>query len=451
MVDSSTTSYSALPTGDTKSQTDTTAKGKSVAGQDVDKLYDQLCVRNANPSRHVEDPLQGTIKELINVRKEIELVCEKTEELQAILQEFLDNLRNSTPNRNVFHLLEDFRDEVNGWNPAHEIFTITNRDFDLDCQHSLANNEAILQRTVLISMIDRWRLNKMFTFNCEGHWKMAKLNPLPVPKMVKAIIGGLKADLVLFYRFELFAGVEYDSATAFPDHLKVCAFPDGNTTRCFPFIFVEAKRGEKDLTYAIYCNMLNASQALWNMYKWMEAGDQIDAFFKHVRVFSISLNAEKLIVRVHRAIPYPEQGTLKFVYDDLYSLSHYTRNESSLLIRNLLLEYGLSRLRGYLITAYEYIIQRKLPSLRDIPELWSLPEVRDAVERMEGSLESSAVAEFHEQPDAEVDEAVPTQPESSKRAAPNKPLQGGKHTKAMKRQHLVDPRSSFGASQLSLE
>ena len=302
MVESSTASYSGATPSDVQSQGASTLKTKkSGSGQDVDKLYKNLNLRDADPELKTDDPLVSNFRKLLDIYQKIRVPSASAQDLLPSFQEVINLLRQNDPNDDLYDTFETFQTGFNAWKPAHKLFTLSNSDFDFDRIHSYKHNEFVLQRTVLTSILDRWRLNRMFTFNCEGHWKMAKHDPLPAPNGRSPSIGGLKADLVLFYRFKSFAGMKYGAVNAMPEELEKYAFPDGNTTRCFPLIFIEAKRGMQDLTYAIYCNMHNASQALWSMYKWMRAGKEEKTFFEHVRVLSISISAREMIVRLHRA------------------------------------------------------------------------------------------------------------------------------------------------------
>lgn len=454
IVTSSATSTSGAVPGDTQSRaaTETTVKGK---GQDIKKLRNGLCVRNADPKRRTEDTLIRDIRDFLNPNEEIFIPFRDAQDLRNIFQDFVNLFDSNDLSQNCYGAIEDVQNKFNEWKPAHKLFTLTNHDFDFDRNHSLDHSEHVLQRTVLTSVLDRWRLNDMFTFDCEGQWKSAKENPLPVPSGQDKNFGsGLKADLVLYYRFEVFAGRSYDSSTAVPARLQKYAFPDGDTTRCFPLVYIEAKKGMHDLTYALYCNMHNASQALWNIYNWMREGQETRTFFDHVRVFSISLNAEKLIARVHRARPLSDQeNMLEFLWDELYVLPDYSRDQACLLIRNILLNYGVARLRGYLIKAYNTIIGCDLPDIRGIEQMWKRPEVKAAVEQKEAA-EAEVVAQAAGARVAVADEsfsqASPVQARSSKRAAPVKDPGSSKRLRGGVQDQQIPGASSFGASGLSI-
>lgn len=67
--------------------------------------------------------------------------------------------------------IEMFSVEVASWMPARGLAVITKKHFSSDVALCKDNNEAILQRTVMLSIIDRWELPNTFLFNCEGQWR----------------------------------------------------------------------------------------------------------------------------------------------------------------------------------------------------------------------------------------------------------------------------------------
>lgn len=118
-----------------------------------------------------------------------------------------------------------------------------------------------------------------------------------------------------------------------------------------------------DLTYALYCNM--------HIMPRRRSG-----------TYTTGCARVRKIARVHRAKPLSDQNNMwEFLFDDLYVLPYYSRDQACLLIRNMLLNYGVARLRGYLTKAYRTIIGRDLPDIRDLKDMWKRHEVRAAVKR----------------------------------------------------------------------
>ncbi|RYC63272.1 hypothetical protein CHU98_g2926 [Xylaria longipes] len=81
----------------------------------------------------------------------------------------------------------------------------TNQKFENDLEHCKAPaNEAVFQRTVMMSIIDRSHLKSAFDFNCEGQWSLQGSNPLPSDG--DDAITGPKPDLAIFFRFDYLVG-----------------------------------------------------------------------------------------------------------------------------------------------------------------------------------------------------------------------------------------------------
>ncbi|KAI0965164.1 hypothetical protein F4678DRAFT_467829 [Xylaria arbuscula] len=142
--------------------------------------------------------------------------------------------------------------------------------------------------------------------------------------------------------------------------------PDGYIQRCFPFIFIEAKKGFYDLTPALMANMHSASQALFNIFVWMRVAGHKDEFFSDVRVFSIAINAERFALRVHRAQAAEEGDGLEFYYDDVCEGLAYKRDHVCDLIRNVLVGYAEKTLINVLKESVETVLrnERQIQALK---------------------------------------------------------------------------------------
>lgn len=319
-------------------------------------ILDKLRTRRAVADLRTTDKKTEHFKSVLGVQKPITIPFKDTKALQTILKNFLQRCETSRPRENSYTAIEDLSNEINKWKPTFNLNTITNQDFKNDIAHCQHSNEAVFQRTVMISIIDRWQLNDMFDFNCEGHWSLQGTYPLPSTQGPDDKVTGPKPDLAIFFKFEALTGNDVLSFSApVPPKLKSCIWPDNYLRRSFPFIFIEAKKGFHDLTFAVYANMHSASQALFNIYKWMEKAGHTDVFFEQVRLFSIAINAEKIIARVHRASRLAGEESLVFLYDELLTLYRYSRDEACLLIRNILVEYGVTELHGILKDTFEEV------------------------------------------------------------------------------------------------
>jgi hypothetical protein len=377
-------------------------------------ILNKLRTRRVIPDLSTADEKAEHFKSTFGVQKPITIPFKDTKALQTILRNFLQRCEKARPRDNSYTAIEELSNEINKWKPTFNLTTITNQDFENDVAHCQHSNEAVFQRTVLISIIDRWQLNDMFDFNCEGHWSLQGTYPLPSTQGPKDRVTGPKPDLAIFFKLEALIGTDASSFSApVPPKLESCIWPDNYVRRCFPFVFIEAKRGFHDLTFAVYANMHSASQALFNIYKWMEKAGFTDVFFEKVRLFSIAINAEKIIARVHRASPLAGEEGLVFLYDDLCTLYKYSRDDACLLIRNILVEYGVAELHGILKDTFEEVSRQF----------------------KEGTFQND------EPPKRKNDPML---------SASTKKARTSQNASQTASQHTIDPSSSFGASRIDI-
>jgi hypothetical protein len=270
-------------------------------------------------------------------------------ELQSILNGFLQRCENAQPNDNGYAAVEDLSNQINRWRSTVDLISITNREFDIDLNYCKNSNEAVLQRTIMLSIIDRWRLHELFVYNCEGQWYLPKIFQLPT-RVRGDEVTLPKPNLAVSFTLEAFTGT--DTSSPFPKEIGSCMRPDRGVGRCFPFIFVEVKRGAHDLESASMANLHSASQALFNIFVWMLRAGHAEVFFDRVRVFSIVLNAQEISLRVHRAVPVPNVNALSYHFDDIVTINGYSRDQACLLFKNILIEYGKKELHGILKSTF---------------------------------------------------------------------------------------------------
>jgi hypothetical protein len=123
---------------------------------------------------------------------------------------------------------------------------------------------------------------------------------------------------------------------------------------------MEAERAEHDLNPAFKANAYSASQALYNMYVWMFFAGDVDTFLRHVRVFTVALNARELAIRSHRA-EFDSQERLCFKYDDIVPQFQYTPDQACRLIQSILVAYGAEELHQILKRTFEKVVDALLP------------------------------------------------------------------------------------------
>jgi hypothetical protein len=78
----------------------------------------------------------------------------------------------------------------------------------------------------------------------------------------------------------------------------------------------------------------------------MEKAKRTDIFFKNIRLFSIAINTEKIIIRIHQTNSLTEENNLIFLYDDLCTLYKYNKDDTCLFIRSIFIKYGIAELHG---------------------------------------------------------------------------------------------------------
>ncbi|KAI1130572.1 hypothetical protein F5Y10DRAFT_289243 [Nemania abortiva] len=303
------------------------------------------------------------------------ILLEQTEPLCDKIELFLKKANEFQRGASIRDAVEELSDAINEWKSTVHMATVTNQDFNKDLEHCKYHaNAAIFQRTVMMSILNRHQISDKFTFNCEGQW-LPQRNHYALPSTEENSIPDPKPDLAIFFRFESLLGEgPYSYSTPIPDRLKACMSPDGSIDRCFPFIFVEAKKGFHDLEFALMANMHSASQALFNIYVWMsEAGHQ-DKFFSDVRLFSLAINAKKFAFRVHRAQAVEEGGGegLEFYYDDICDGYNYKRDHVCNLIRNVIDSYAETTLLDVLKKSVLVVTQNQRQALKRKSEVAGL-------------------------------------------------------------------------------
>ena len=335
---------SSMNTGENTGENASTARVSKSRGVKVSpsKLKYRRINQKAKPDERLEH-LMSIIKTTLP-----ELPLEETGALQFVAQSFLDEAR-SQPKANSYPFINHFsfnwdkaKSEIN-YPVINEIY------FNADLKRCLVGNEAVLQRTIMIHMINQYWLGEIFDWNCEGQWSQPKDTRLP--SIEDDEISLPKPDLAMFFTLESFSGE--DDEDPIPSELEKCISPDGRD-RCFPFLFMEVKKAGTDLQEAQMANLHSASQALYNMYMWVVRAKNEQQFFNTVRVFSLVFNAQDLSVRVHRAA-LRENGEIGFRFDELLPLKRYTKDQACLLIRTIATEYAANELHPLLLEIFKKV------------------------------------------------------------------------------------------------
>jgi hypothetical protein len=245
------------------------------------------------------------------------------------------------PDEDCYVYLDDFSYDFDEGKSKINHPIVNRRYFEADLNRCLGSNEAVLQRTIMIHIINQYWLDPIFDWNTEGQWSQPK--DARLPSRVDDEISLPKPDLAISFKLKSFTFAE-DESDPVPEDLKNCLSPDGGK-RCFPFLFLEAKKGGADFKDAYIANLHSASQALYNIHSWMVRCDKEKLFLDKVRVFSVVINAQDLGIRVHRAVKMPSRGgELSFLFDELRPSGRYTKDQVCLLIKTILNDYAAKEL-----------------------------------------------------------------------------------------------------------
>ena len=230
---------------------------------------------------------------------------------------------------------------------------ITAQYFEANLKRCLSMNEAVLQRTIMMTVFDQHWLGETFDWNTEGQWFQPKDSR--VPSTIDDKMSSPKPDLAISFSRRSFTG--FDISDPIPAELEKCISPEGDD-RCFPFLFMEVKKAASDLQDAYLANLNNASQALFNMYLWMAQAGQMKEFFDEIRVFSLVFNAEDMSVRVHRCAQ-ESDGELFFFFDEVRAPARYNRDQAWVLVNSILENYAAEKLHPTLKNAYETVSRQE--------------------------------------------------------------------------------------------
>lgn len=317
-----------------------------------------LRVRRVSSDPEPDDKL-GYLKSILTKRLP-ERPLKSIMELRSITQMFIQQI-DDYPEESCYSYIDEFSYSFDKGKSEIGYPAVNRRYFEADLKRCLARNEAVLQRTIMIHIINQYWLDEIFDWNTEGQWSQSKDTLLPSRN--EGDITQPKPDLALSFTLKSFT-VSKDNSDPIPPDLSKCISPDGGK-RCFPFLFFEVKKAAADLQDAYISNLYSASQALYNIYHWMVRSEQEDIFFEKVRVFSVVFNAQDLGIRVHRAVKLPtERGALTFLFDEFEPLGRYTKDQACLQIRTILNDYAKKELHPVLQSTFTELVTQEDERIR---------------------------------------------------------------------------------------
>ncbi|KAI9873676.1 MAG: hypothetical protein M1830_010728 [Pleopsidium flavum] len=249
-------------------------------------------------------------------------------------------------------------------------------------QCSKGSNEALFQRTLMMSLIarhsfiyDRNDTNQgCLDFSVEETWSCPPMPTRAYPKGERFLTQP-KPDLAVCFRRE--ALIPEDLWSAFPKAtMRLACYEHAvdATERLFHFFTIEAKKARisADDDVGKRQSLNNASQALHNMFEFFrDAGPQHeDDFFTKVRFFSVVASTEGLTMRIHRAtrdaagwaliLKNRPEYPLKFKYREFFTIQRKDFGREMVLetFKKILIGYGANELRPLLHKAAAAIMEK---------------------------------------------------------------------------------------------
>jgi hypothetical protein len=257
----------------------------------------------------------------------------------------------------------------------------------IDMEKCTRSNEAIFQRTIMMSLFDRHGLGDFLDYTCEETWQSDAATSMPTWGSPDIQLAKPKPDLtVAFKTFKLLPpGHDFEDLNCFGGLLgHLC--PEGDkkeqVQRAMHFFSVETKGklGKIENSEAEFQNLNTASTALHNIYMIMRDVDETRAFFRDVRFFSVAATVGCFEIRVHRGYRVSGSSLLDATYpvgyrfDTLIKLApgvmgaDYTRDMTTRIVYNILFRYGVGKLRPLLMRCLEKVLaKRGGPNFRHVP------------------------------------------------------------------------------------
>lgn len=343
--------------------------GASGTSGTTKRLHKTVASRTAQLDAHQSSLVPEDGKDSITtrledaMRRDIGLSETDLKGLLDILSKCIAGAEGLRKDSERYQHFKTFRRDLNEALPACHLFTLTEDDFEKDQMRCLKSKEALLQRTLLYSSTDRWRMEDCFVVDGEDTWKVAPDYRLPdareISEQSEAAGPNPTPDLAISFDFNKICApgtVERDVVHHINSKLITCVHPDGIKHRCFPFLFVEAKPKRDSIDLAVLDGTYAANQALQNIYSCMERAGTTEDFDK-VRCFSIGMNAERMEVRVHFARLSRVFKTLYFHFFVADSGGRPLKNSLSPVIRSILQDYASPTLLPILQRTFKRLIR----------------------------------------------------------------------------------------------
>ncbi|KAL9113987.1 MAG: hypothetical protein Q9187_007543 [Circinaria calcarea] len=280
--------------------------------------------------------------------------------------------------------------------------------WQIDIETCIGSNEAMFQRTTMMTILNRHELDDKLTYVCEAPWKSDRF-PCKDCKPGLCKVSQPQPDLVVAFKPtrlmpEGKRAPDFSRLRSQTNHI----FPEGEgvqkSKRAFPFFAMEVKgrRGTLDNAVAEAQNLNTASQGLYNIYRCMQDTDNTEEFFEDVRIFSAVATTEGFWLRAHRPVLLAkdqcnkEDYPIGFDFDEVVTIrGKYTRAEANRIVYNVLFHYGVKKLFPILKRTVQDLFQQNPgPGSRSNPysvgsrAASQAPARKRNVEEMGGSFDS---------------------------------------------------------------
>ena len=368
-----------------------------------------LGVRNTGIDKHqAKDWHTASLQEYIDKGTSYKTSKPHLQDLFSLIRNFLkhyDIRRHEAELDVLYKEVEEFRTTLQEQFYKLGFFGLNDEDFNFDLLSAQKNNEAYVQRTIMIHSASHWRLSDLFVPVFEQGWnnqtprlptnrrenvrpdvedaggpnvrrqtrgnnKNKAINSnqeetrnLATPSNQdetgpKGSYGGgrFKTDMAICFREDRMCDDEYDRLGILPHRQDLAVFPDEVLTRCFPFLFIEAKKSFGDMTLAQHTSLYAASRALYNIFVCMKRTGTLPEFFMNVRTFSIIIQPESFKAFIHRAIWHKKREEMHFVFDQLYEKLNYNRNDISAVVQVIVDRFARDPLFQLLRKTYQGLV-----------------------------------------------------------------------------------------------
>lgn len=247
-------------------------------------------------------------------------------------------------------------------------------------------NEALFQRTLMMSLIARHRLIyhtdasriQSLDFSVEEPWSCPPIPTRAYSRLSKFLTQPKPDFTVSFRRHMLISNSLWNEMPNAIQRLVCCENPGIKwSIRIFPFFTIEARKTETSSgdTVGKLQSLNNASQVLHNIFEFFrDAGLQHEnKFFNEVRFFSVVASTEGLTIRIHRATKEPADGSgegfiikdrpdypLRFEHREFYRIGRdgFDRKPVLEMLERILVGYGATELHLLLQNAAEALMKK---------------------------------------------------------------------------------------------